>query len=458
MTLKFKNRIALFNTLAVAIITLLVFTVIYAVVYKTAYAHLDDDILLEKEEVFNNLDWDRNTIIINKMPEWDEAEHNKIEVNPTFLQITDTQGKVIFHSANLLKDRFPFNPDNLEESFFDGKISGQKIRLGQFPVKNDTGEPIGQLTIAVSQQESFAILDNLIWVLVISFPLVLIIQYIASSLAASKAIEPVNKLIRTASLIDSANIGTRLELPEHKDELYDLARTINALLDRIAVSMVQQKQFTSDASHEIRTPLAAIRGTLEVLLRKKREPVMYEEKMAGIISQVDRLDDLLEKLLQLARIESDSFLINKDEVQLLLIVEAWQNKWIQMAEDMRISISIAIPKETVVNCDKLYLELILDNLVNNAIKYGKENGNVTLKWDDITKTLSVTDDGIGIAPENLPHIFDRFYRADESRSSIVKGNGLGLSIVKKLADAQHIKLIATSEAGRGSTFSLQFPV
>jgi len=457
MTLKFKNRIALFNTLAVAIITLLVFTVIYAVVYKTAYAHLDDDILLEKEEVFSNLDWNENTIIINKMPEWDEAEHNKIEVNPTFLQITDTQGIVIFHSANLLKDRFPFNPDNLDESFYDGKISGQKIRLGQFPVKNDAGEPIGQLTIAVSQQESFAILDNLIWVLVISFPLVLIIQFIASSLAASKAIEPVNKLIHTASLIDSANIGTRLDLPEHKDELYDLARTINALLNRIEVSMMQQKQFTSDASHEIRTPLAAIRGTLEVLIRRKREPELYEEKITGIISQVDRLDNLLEKLLQLARIESGAVLIRKDEVQLSQIVSAWYDKWLQMADGKRITLNIDIPVETVVTGDKLYLELILDNLLNNAIKYGKENGNVTLKWDNVSKILSVTDDGIGITPENLPHIFDRFYRADESRSSVVKGNGLGLSIVKKLADMQNIKLTATSESGHGSIFSLQFP-
>ncbi|NOU48327.1 MAG: HAMP domain-containing histidine kinase [Bacteroidales bacterium] len=458
MTLKFRNRIALFNTLAVAIITLMVFSVIYIVVYETAYYHLDEDILFEKEEVFNNLDWDQTTIIINKMPEWDEAEHNKIEVNPTFLQIVDTQGKIVFHSANLLTDRFPFSPHHTDDFFFDGEISGQKIRLGQFQLKNDSGDFIGQLTIAVSQQESFAILNNLIWVLVLSFPLVLSIQFIASSFAASKAIEPVNKLINTASLIDSANIGTRLDLPEHKDELYDLARTINALLNRIEVSMMQQKQFTSDASHEIRTPLAAIRGTLEVLLRKKREPVVYEEKMAGIISQVDRLDDLLEKLLQLARIESDSFLINKDEVQLSVIVAAWHTKWLQMAETMKISISIDIPGETVVNCDKLYLELILDNLVNNAIKYGKENGNVTLKWDDRLNTLSIIDNGIGITPENLPHIFDRFYRADESRSSVVKGNGLGLSIVKKLADAQHIKLIATSEAGKGSTFSLQFPV
>ena len=117
MNLKFKNRIALFNTLAVAFITALVFLVIYLVVYKTAYKHLDDDILLEKEEVFSNLDWHRDSIIIKKMPEWDEAEHNKIEVNPTFLQISDLKGHVIFRSSNLLNDQILFSPVHSREAF-----------------------------------------------------------------------------------------------------------------------------------------------------------------------------------------------------------------------------------------------------------------------------------------------------------------------------------------------------
>ena len=107
--------------------------------------------------------------------------------------------------------------------------------------------------------------------------------------------------------------------------------------------------------------------------------------------------------------------------------------------------------------DQLYMELILDNLLSNAIKYGKENGNVIAIWDKTSKTLSVKDDGIGISAKDLPNIFNRFYRADKSRSSAVKGNGLGLSIVKKLADLQHINLRAESQPDKGSTFMLQFP-
>lgn len=457
MNLKFKNRIALFNTLAVAITTALVFWVIYIVVSKTAYAHLDNDILVEKEEVFTNLGWRGDSIIINKMPEWDEAEHSKVEVNPTFLQIVDNNRKVIFHSTNLLKDQFLFNPDNTQETFYSSDISGQKIRLGQFPIKNEKNKIIGQLTIAISQQESYTILNNLILLLLFSYPLMLIIQFIASSLAASKAIEPVNQLIKTASGISDSNISTRLPIPDRKDELHQLTTTINELLSRIEASMVQQKQFTSDASHEIRTPLASIRGTLEVLIRKPRETGMYEQKITDIIKQVDRLDGLLDQLLQLARIESGAALIKKEIVVLSTIISIMQKKWQEAADIKKINFQIQVENDIRVTGDKFYIELILDNLINNAIKYGKENGHVIITWNPVAQSLNITDDGEGIAKENLPHIFNRFYRTDESRSSAVKGSGLGLSIAKKLADLHHITLSVDSTLGSGSTFTLQFP-
>jgi len=456
MTLKFKNRIALFNTLAVAFTTALVFIVVYWVVNKTAYSHLDHDILIEKEEVYNNLDWHHDSIIINKMPEWDEAEHSQVEVNPTFLQLKNTKGKVIFRSTNLLYDQFLSNPINNQRTYYNGEINGQKIRLGQFLIRNESEEPIGQLTIAVSRQESSVILNNLIWVLFISFPIVLIVQFVASSLAASKAIRPVHQLIRSASGISDSNISTRLVLPEHKDELYELTKTINELLARIESSMLQQKQFTSDASHEIRTPLSAIRGTLEVLIRRQREPKLYEEKIVDVILQVDRLDNLLEQLLQLARIESGFTLAKNETINLLQITASFILKWEQTASLKKINLHLHIPDDAVVAGDKLYMELILDNLLSNAIKYGKKNGNVYVYWNDTLKTLAVKDDGIGISAEHLPNIFNRFYRADESRSSALKGYGLGLSIVKKLTYLQQIKLNVESLPGEGSTFTLQF--
>ena len=235
-----------------------------------------------------------------------------------------------------------------------------------------------------------------------------------------------------------------------------LAETINELLARIEKSVQQQRQFTSDASHEIRTPLSAIRGTLEVLIRKPREPQAYEEKIAQIILQVDRLDKLLDQLLQLARIESGIAIARKDAVSLSQIVAVCRLKWKKPAEEKNINFHVHIAGNPVATGDRFYLELMLDNLMNNAIKYGRENGNVYLTWDNRLKTLAVEDDGEGISAEHLPNLFDRFYRADESRSSSVDGSGLGLSIVKKLADLQHISLGVSSQLDKGSIFTLRF--
>lgn len=457
MSLRFKNRIAYFNTLAAALITLLVFATIYFVVLTTGYNHLDKDIILEKDEVINNLDWHRDSIIINKMPEWDEAEHNKIEVNPTFLQIVDLKGQVVFHSKNLLTDRFPFHPGIKQEFFYDDELSDQKIRLGQFPIFNEDNKVIGQLTIAISRQESYIMLHNLIWVLILSFPVVLIVLYLASSIAAAQAIAPVHQLIRTASGISGSTLGTRLELPPRRDELFELTETINALLSRIEISLVKQKQFTSDASHEIRTPLAAIRGTLEVLGRKARDPEVYQEKIKEVIHQVDRLDNLLDQLLQLARMESGSTAAHLETIQTASLITLLRDKWKIAAQDEHISIVLKTDDDSTIQADKTFMDIILDNLISNAIKYGRPNGHVYITWHGPSRSLEIKDDGPGIPAEHLPHIFDRFYRVDASRSSSVKGIGIGLSIVKKLCDLQHITIAADSKENEGTSFTLTFP-
>ena len=126
------------------------------------------------------------------------------------------------------------------------------------------------------------------------------------------------------------------------------------------------------------------------------------------------------------------------------------------ASEKKISMTSKVPKDLLVHADQVYLELIIDNLMSNAIKYGKMNGNVFFSWDDNLNALSIQDDGIGISQEHLPHIFNRFYRADESRSSTKKGNGLGLSIVKRLANLQGIEIDAESIPNVGSTFYLRF--
>lgn len=457
MKLTFQTRIALFNTLAAAMATLLVFLIVYAVVYFTAFHHLDQDIRQEKAEVISNLSWMGDSITINQMPEWEEREHQQVEVNPTFLQITDARGRLRFRSANLRQDHFPFIPGIEKSTFLNSRLNGQRIRLGHFPIFNPEGENTGQLTVGVSMEESAVVLNNLRVTLLIVFPLLLLVLYLATSVAAAKGIAPVHQIIRTASGIDDANIHTRLPIPEHQDEIRQLAATINELLNRIESRIKREKQFTADVSHELRTPLAAIRGTLEVLSRRQRNPAHYEEKIVQVIWEVDRMNQILDQLLQLSRLEAGNAVFTREPINLLHLVYELLPQWQAELKRKQAGIKIDIPPDAEVQAGRSYLALMLDNLVGNAIKYGNPGGSIRISWQAADRALAIADDGPGIAAEHLPHLFTRFYRADASRTSRIPGAGLGLSIVKKLADLQHIHIDLNSREGEGTTVALRFP-
>ena len=167
--------------------------------------------------MLSNLRWMGDSIIIAHMPEWEEKEHQQIEVNPTFLQLVDAGGHLLFRSSNLQKDILLFDPKLIREAFFNSLINDQRIRQGQFPIQNEHGTIIGHLTVGIAQEQSAIVLYNLRTTLWIAFPLMLLILYLATSLAASKGISPVKQLIQAASGISEVNINARLPLPENKD-------------------------------------------------------------------------------------------------------------------------------------------------------------------------------------------------------------------------------------------------
>jgi two-component system heavy metal sensor histidine kinase CusS len=375
MNFHFKKRIAIFNTIAVAITTFIVFVVIYYVVSFSSFQHLDNDIKAEMEEVFNNINWENDSIQINKMPEWDEAEHQQIEVNPTFIQIVNIDGKAIFKSINLQDDYLLIHPNNNKTSFYNTTINTQKIRQGQFPIINKNKKTIGYLTIGVSQEESSSVLHNLFIVLCFTYLILVFVLYLIMYYVASKAIKPVQKLIQSASQINESNISSRLPLPNNKDEIYKLATTFNDLLNRIENSIEQQKQFTADASHEMRTPLTIIKGTLEVLLRKERTREQYEKKINEVITQTDRLSYLFDQLLQLARAESNNTIIKKEKIILKEKIDHLINGGDLLLNKNQIKYNI--PTNCVVFADAALLDRILENIISNAIKYNTPNGNIT---------------------------------------------------------------------------------
>ncbi|MGE5681991.1 MAG: sensor histidine kinase [Bacillota bacterium] len=458
MNLSLRKRIALLYLLATALLSGVLFVTVYLVVYNTVYRHLDSDLDAESMEIYHNLVVLNDRFIITNPDEWQEKEHRQIEVNPTFVQILDINGNIVRKTGNLLNGKLGFNPNIYTRTYFNTQLSGAPIRQVQFPVHNQTGKILGFIIIAIPLEESALVLTNLRNVLLVAFPLVLFLLYFITRMIAGKSIAPINKVTETAEKISRENISERIELPFHKDEIFTLTSTINGLLDRLQDAVLRERQFTADASHELRTPLAIIKGTLEVLIRKPRSIEQYQNKISYCINEVDRMSVIIDQLLLLARYESGKIkpqLQPRDLCSLLNETILRQQKSIK---EKRLNVSYINELNCTINADNSMLHVIFDNIISNAVKYSDYGREIIIKTviDNNSPVCIVTDFGIGMNKEQLSKIFDRFYRADESRNSRISGNGLGLAIVKRLADLQELKLRVESEPDKGTSFYVIF--
>ena len=454
----FSNRIALYFLSATALLIVVIFFAIYFVVSGSVYRYLDEDLKAESSELQSGIVTFNDRIIIANLKEWDEGEHAQIEVNPTFVQITDTTGAILKQSPNLVKEKLSIFPEYKTENYFDTHLDKSPVRQVQTPITID-GKIIGFLSVAVPLNDSLFVLKNLRMVLLFTFPLALLVLYFIVVFIVRKSIAPVYQLTRAAQKITRENLNQRIQLPKYKDELYTLVNTINSLLDRLEDAVLREKQFTADASHELRTPLSALKGTLEVLLRKRREPEQYVEKIQYGLSEVNRMTVLVEHLLLLARYEAGTIPVN---LQMILIEEMIHTLAIRLSERLdenQVSLKINIPSEVEVFSDQFMLEQILENLVTNAIKFSNPGGEVEIGFrnDQLQTVLMVRDYGIGMTPQQINQIFERFYRADESRNFALKGNGLGMAIVKRFADILNLKINISSSPAAGTVVELVFP-
>lgn len=454
-----RNRIAFLYMAFSAIIIALLLTIIYFVVQITVYSHLDTDLDTEMQEVTNSLvALDDKLVFANKF-EWGEKEHSQIEVNPTFIQVFDSVGNSIRKTGNLKDSGLKFQKGKIEVIYFEHTLSNSPVRQIQTPVLSDSGRVIAYVSVAISLKESFLVLTNLKNSLLISFPVVLLILFFASRIIAGRAIAPINKVIDTASRITKENLDERIEVPQRKDEIFSLSVTINGLLDRLEDVVKREKQFTADASHELRTPLSIIKGTLEVLNRKPREVEHYQEKIDYVIQEVDRITSLIDSLLELARLGSANVAPDIVSFDLNGIVFDIVNRYKSAFQARKLEFITRVDGELTVYADPSMCDIIVSNIVSNSIKYSNNNNSVIIETGLRDKRVfcSVKDFGNGIKKEDIPKIFDRFYRVDESRDAKIVGKGLGLSIVKKLAEIQSIEISVESEVGVGTTFTIYIP-
>ncbi len=297
-----------------------------------------------------------------------------------------------------------------------------------------------------------------------AIPIALLVASIGGYVLARKSLEPVAAMAAQARGMGAANLHVRLAVLNPRDELGQLAVTFNQLLERLEESFERQKRFMADASHELRTPVAILYGEAEVTLsRADRSPEEYRETLGILKDESQRLARIVEDLFTLTRADAGQYPLQLQSVYLDELTADALRRARSLAMAKKITMSAAIDPELPIDVDEALLRRMLLNLLDNAIKYTPEGGQIALQCrrqgDDYT--LSVSDTGTGIPVELQARIFERFFRADKARSRAEgdsAGAGLGLSIARWIAEAHHGRLELTKSDATGTTFTAWLPV
>ena len=310
--------------------------------------------------------------------------------------------------------------------------------------------------VASPMNEAYEALERFRLMLLLATPLLLVLASIGGYWLSSRALAPVDGISGAAQRISIENLDERLKVPETGDQLQRLSETLNAMLSRLAMSVRQMKQFTADASHELRAPVSLMRTTAEVAVQKRDRPAgEYLQALDEILEEAERTSQVVDSLMLLARADSGKEAVEFSAADMGPIVRSAAEQGEKLARIRGLTFSAHIPNEPIwIQADADALRRALLILIDNAAKYTPPGGSITVHFEarDGFAIASVTDTGIGIADEDVAHIFDRFWRADKARSREQGGAGLGLSIAKWIVEMHRGAIGVESKPGKGSTF------
>jgi heavy metal sensor kinase len=333
---------------------------------------------------------------------------------------------------------------------------GDEWRVVTMPVRPADGSQ-WQLRVARSDRDVELALRQLLVRMALAVPLVLLLAVGGGVFLAGRALDPIDHIRQTAEAIGAENLGRRLGL-RGNDELSRLAATFDSMLDRLAQAFERQRQFTADASHELRTPLAMLMSEIDIALERRRCVDDYEAVLHSMREDVAQLSQLVSELLMLARAEAGQEPLARETLDLAVLASGVAASMEPLARARDIHLVYAGDRPVLLEGDETRLTQLLVNVVDNAIKYTPPGGNVRVAVgeDASSAVVNVEDTGDGIAPEHLPRIFERFYRADTARSRGA-GAGLGLAISRWIAQAHGGEITISSVAGRGTTVVVHLP-
>jgi two-component system, OmpR family, heavy metal sensor histidine kinase CusS len=379
-----------------------------------------------------------------------------------YVQVTDNNGRLVASTRNPFGPVEPIPSPALtqarKQNFSLVTLNG--VRVAVVPLASD--RDLGFATVA----EPLSVIDEGLRRLRRDFfagvPLVLLLASGGGYFLARKSLFPIAAMNRQTQRISAESLSSRLDVTNPRDELGRLATTINDLLTRLENSFKEQQRFIADASHELRTPLAVLRGETEVALDKPRTTAEYQESLALIKDEAERLSRIVEDLFTLAQQPVDApALLLKEPLSLNEVVRDCARAAQVLALRKGVQLRTESDSESIIlsGDDELLKRLIL-NLLDNAVKYTPTGGeiSVVLARQNGSARIVVRDTGLGITANDQLHIFDRFYRVDKARSRALGGAGLGLSIARWIVDAHAGKIYVESESGKGSAFTVELPL
>jgi heavy metal sensor kinase len=330
------------------------------------------------------------------------------------------------------------------------------IRIYTLPFENS--QQLG-LQIGQSLEETHRTLAQILGLLALMLGATALLALASGWFLAHRALIPVIVITRTAREIGENDLSRRIAMNLPDDELGQLARTINAMLDRIEQAFQQQQRFTGDAAHELRTPLSIMQTGIDVTLSQERSPAYYRTTLESIQEEVRRLTALTVNLLTLARADAHLLTLNRRPMDLSLLVNTVLEQLAPVAEQKHVTVRRDIaPHVSLVADEDCIIQLAL-NLIQNGVKYTPEGGCITIIVSQTADEarLIVTDTGPGIPVQHLAHIFDRFYRIDRARSREHGGFGLGLAIAQQIVHLHGGEIEVASEVGVGTRFTVTLP-
>lgn len=437
---------------------------LYESFHQSIHHNYDRHLRFEAEQLLPHIDTAGDTLSIDLSGySRNAALKSGIEYG-TYVRLYNHEGQLIYKSPNFTGVDQPLKtdiPDVAEEYSVSSQWQDLPARTLSYPIRASNGSLDGWLEVTGFEWTLHEELSRFRRSLLVLIAISVAFSILGGYLLSRRALSPVSSIINAAKSITATDMDKRIPVNyQVRDDLTDLAETFNMMLNRLQKGFEREKRFTSDAAHELMTPLSSMRSGAEIMLRKPRTKEEYRETIQRMLAETRRMSEMVHLLLQLSRVES-VHRSEADNINISRITEEITARYQQKARYKNIEMEVDITQELHVRARGAYIEEVISNLLENALKYTPEGGNVGLEVQHSGSKVLIRlrDTGIGFDQETKNRLFERFYRAAQQEVLQCPGSGLGLPLVKAILKLYEGKIRAYSDGhGKGSTFEVELPL